>query len=88
MDLGSAMMREGAMNPSVAPLENAVKPELKPLPIPAGLNPGHLQAWRNDREAERRAYWQMWPKMARASELETPARAAISSAISAKATVR
>ncbi|HRX52993.1 MAG TPA: DUF1553 domain-containing protein [Verrucomicrobiales bacterium] len=73
MDLGSAMMREGAMNPSVAPLENAVKPELKLPDPPAGLNPGQLQAWRNDREAERRAYWQMWPKMARASELETPA---------------
>lgn len=73
MDLGSAMMREGAMNPSVAPLENAVKPELKLPDPPAGLNPGQLQAWRKDREAERRAYWQMWPKMARASELETPA---------------
>ena len=73
MDLGSAMMMEGAMNQSVAPPENAVKPELKLPDPPAGLNPGQLQAWRKDREAEMRAYWQMWPKMARASELETPA---------------
>lgn len=74
MDLGNAMMTGGEMKPSTAaPIENAVKPELKLPAPPSALKGGALEAWRKEREAEMRAYWQMWPKMARASELESPA---------------
>ena len=66
------MMMSAGMTP---PPDNAVKPELKLPEPPAEIKSkaGALAAWRKEREDEMRAYWQMWPAMARASELQTPA---------------